>query len=104
MNLSNFCTNNVTDMKEMFYGCSSLTELNISNFNTNKVIDMKNMFFGCSSLKSINITNLDINNDTNINNMLYDCPCELINQIRSLNNNITEEAIYYYDSSEDNIE
>ena len=33
----------------MFYGCSSLKELNLSNFNTNNVTDMKYMFDGCSN-------------------------------------------------------
>ena len=33
----------------MFNGCSSLEELNLSNFNTNNVINMINMFHGCSS-------------------------------------------------------
>ena len=47
LNLSNFNTNNVTDMKYMFSGCSSLKELNLNNFNTNNVIDMRYMFDGC---------------------------------------------------------
>ena len=32
----------------MFYGCSSLKELNLNNFNTNNVTDMRGMFKGCS--------------------------------------------------------
>ena len=35
-------------MGYMFYGCSSLEELNISNFNTNNITDMRFMFDGCS--------------------------------------------------------
>ena len=35
-------------MAGMFYGCSSLNELNLSNFNTNNVTDMSYMFDGCS--------------------------------------------------------
>ena len=31
----------------MFHGCSSLKELNLSNFNTNNVTDMRGMFRGC---------------------------------------------------------
>ena len=41
-------------MSCMFSGCSSLKELNLSNFITNNVINMKVMFSGCSSLKKIN--------------------------------------------------
>ena len=32
----------------MFNGCSSLKELNLSNFNTNNVTDISFMFSGCS--------------------------------------------------------
>ena len=35
-------------MSCMFYGCSSLKELNLSNFNTNNATDMRWMFLGCS--------------------------------------------------------
>ena len=44
LNLNNFNTNNVKDMKYMFYNCSSLTSLNLNNFNTNNVKDMKDIF------------------------------------------------------------
>ena len=33
-------------MRGMFRYCSSLTSLNLSNFNTNNVINMNNMFSG----------------------------------------------------------
>ena len=36
-------------MSHMFYGCSSLKELNLSNFNTNNVTNMECMFYGCSN-------------------------------------------------------
>ena len=35
-------------MSYMFSNCSSLKELNINNFNTNNVTDMRGMFRGCS--------------------------------------------------------
>ena len=35
-------------MRHMFCGCSSLKELNLSNFKTNNVTDMIWMFWGCS--------------------------------------------------------
>ena len=46
LNLSNFNTNNVTNMYCMFCDCSSLTSLNLSNFNTNNVTDISWMFSG----------------------------------------------------------
>ena len=33
-------------MSDIFFNCSSLTSLNLSNFNTNNVIDIKNIFSG----------------------------------------------------------
>ena len=42
----------------MFYNCSSLKKLNLSNFNTNNVTNMIGMFDGCSDeLKKIIIKN-----------------------------------------------
>ena len=32
----------------MFFECSSLKELNLNNFNTNNVTDVRCMFAGCS--------------------------------------------------------
>ena len=62
INLSNFNTQNVTDMSGMFYNCSSLTNINLSNFNTQNVTNMSYMFRNCSSLKKKGV----ITNDKNI--------------------------------------
>ena len=40
-------------MSSMFEECSSLKELNISNFNTNNVTNMTQMFAGCKLLKEL---------------------------------------------------
>ena len=45
IDLSNFDTSSVTDMKSMFHGCSKLISINLSNFNTSKVTSMNDMFF-----------------------------------------------------------
>ena len=52
LNLSNFNTNNVMDMRCMFFECSALKELNVSNFNPNNVSNMELMFYECSFLKN----------------------------------------------------
>ena len=44
----------------MFYKCESLTSIDLSNFNTQNVSDMGNMFDGCKLLKKKNIV---INDD-----------------------------------------
>ena len=57
----------------MFYECSSLKELNLSNFNTDKVKYMSDMFNGCSSLKILNLINFKINHYTDIFNIFLNC-------------------------------
>ena len=39
----------------MFSNCSSLTNLDLSNFNTQNVTDMNDMFCDCGSLKIKNV-------------------------------------------------
>ena len=59
INLSNFNTQNVTNMSGIFSECSSLTNINLSNFNTQNVNKMSDMFEGCSSLKKQNVITND---------------------------------------------
>ena len=66
-------TANVTDMGEMFKGCSSLTSLDVSNFNTAKVTDMWSMFNGCSNLTSLDVRSFNTAKVTNMNTMFYKC-------------------------------
>ena len=46
-------------MRDMFCKCNSLTNLNLSNFNTQNVTDMHGMFSCCESLKANNIITED---------------------------------------------
>ena len=91
-NLSNFNTNNVTNMSYMFYRCSSLKELNLSNFNTNNVTNMGLMFFGCLSLKELNLSNFNTNNVTEMRGMFWGCSEQFQNKIKVQYKNIKEEV------------
>ena len=62
-------TSNVTTMREMFKSCSSITT--IPALNTSKVTDMKDMFYLCSSLTSIPL--LDTSSVTDMKDMFYNC-------------------------------
>ena len=56
----------------MFCRCSSLKELILTNFNTNNITDMSYMFYGCSSsLKELIIINFNTNNVTGMSYMLF---------------------------------
>ena len=62
INLSNFNTQNVTNMNDMFSCCSSLININLSNFNTQNVTNMggiSGIFFNCKSLSKNNIITKD---------------------------------------------
>ena len=62
-------TSNVTDMGNMFYGCSSLTT--VSAFDTSNVTNMAIMFYGCSSLTTVPV--FDTSNVTNMASMFNGC-------------------------------
>ena len=66
-------TENVTSMRAMFSGCSSLTSLNVSKFNTENVTDMSNMFYGCNGLTSLDVSKFDTRNVTDMSFMFSGC-------------------------------
>ena len=53
----------------MFYGCNSLISLDLSNFNTQNVTNMGCMFYHCNSLKSLDLSNFNTQNVTNMGAM-----------------------------------
>ena len=73
LDLSSFDTSNVYDMHSMFSGCSSLTSLDVSSFDTSKATSMYAMFDGCSSLTSLDVSNFDISKATSMNYMFSSC-------------------------------
>ena len=66
-------TAKVTDMGNMFHGCSALTSLDLTNFNTANVEFMDHMFEGCSALTSLDLTNFNTAKVVNMNNMFEGC-------------------------------
>ena len=71
--ISNLNTSEVTDMSEMFNGCSELTSLDLSSFNTAQVTDMSNMFTGCKKLASLNLSSFNTAQVTDMSYMFSDC-------------------------------
>ena len=69
LNVSNFNTQNVTNMSFMFSDCNSLTNLNLFNFNTQNVAGMDCMFWNCNSLKKEKVITKD-NKILNLLNLL----------------------------------
>ena len=83
-------------MSEMFVGCSSLKKLNLTNFNTNNVTDMSGMFALCSSLKELNLNNFNTNKVTDMRYMFGRCLNELKLKIKSQFKYFKEEAFIKY--------
>jgi len=67
-------TSNVTNMSNMFYGCSNITNLDLSSFDTSNVTNMDSMFSDCNNLTSISWgNNFDTSKVTNMNSMFLNC-------------------------------
>ena len=71
LNISNFDTSQVTNMRDMFSNMRNLTSLNLTNFNTSKVTDMRAMFASMYNLTSLNLTNFDTSQVTDMRSMFY---------------------------------
>ena len=72
LDVSNWDTSNVTNLKQLFSGCKKLTTLDVSNWDTSKVTDMSYMFNG-EWVDGLNLTTLDVSSwDTSkVTNMSY---------------------------------
>ena len=92
--------NNVTNMSDMFYNCSSLLSLpDISKWNTNNITNMSDMFYNCSSLLSLpHISKWNTNNVTNMSDMFYKCSSlsSLSNISKWNTNNVTNMSDMFY--------
>ena len=73
LDLSNFNTSNVTSMSHMFSECSGLTNLDLSSFNTSKVTNMSSMFSECSSLANLDLSSFNTSKVTNMSSMFSEC-------------------------------
>ena len=94
LDLSNFNTQKVNNMRGMFWGCNSLTKIVLSNFNTQHVTDMCCMFFDCNRLISLDLSNFNTQNVTNMLYMFRECK-----SLKNLNlsNFNTQNAAYMND-------
>ena len=74
VNFSNFDTGIVTDMREMFRGCTKLTEVkNITSWNTERVKIMRYLFYGCSSLTSLDLSRWNTERVEDLDAVFYNC-------------------------------
>ena len=96
MDLSNFNTSKVIDMKYMFCDCFLLTSLNSENFDTSNVINMEAMFSGCESLISLNLNNFNTSSVTNMYSMFSYCENLIYLNISIFNTLYVEDMSYMF--------
>ena len=100
LDVTNFNTAKVTNMSNMFYNCSELISLNVTNFNTAKVTDMRNMFCGCSKLTSLDVTKFNTEKVTNMSYMFYNCKALTSLDVTNFNSeNVTNMNWMFYNCS-----
>ena len=104
IDISNFNTTNVVDMRRMFYG-SHLTSIDLSHFNTSNVEYMEEMFRYNDNLKSLDLSNLNTTSVTHMTHMFYYCESLQSLDISSFTINDTNNNFdllyidyHYYDS------
>ena len=73
LNLSNFDTAKVTNMKSMFSGCSQILSLDLEKFNTSNVINMEFMFENCFLMSSLILSSFDTSKTIYIESIFSHC-------------------------------
>ena len=72
-NIENLYTDKCTNMKTMFYNCSSLRSIDMNVLDTSKVTDMNGMFYNCSSLESLDMSKCNTDAVYNMSQMFKKC-------------------------------
>ena len=96
-------TSSVTNMLNMFNGCSGLTSLDVSGFNTAKVTNMTYMFYNCSGLTTI-YAGIGWSTDavTYSDRMFYNCTSLVGGQGTAYDANHTDKTYAHIDSGPSN--
>ena len=98
IDLSNLKTENVIDMWGFFIGCNSLRSLDLKSFNTSKVTSLVHMFENGYSLISLDLSNFDTYEVTEMTRLFHDCKnleyINLKNFIENENKNVNSEEIF----------
>ncbi len=97
LDVSNFDTSGVTTMKEMFKDCVGLTELDLGNWNTVNVTNMASMFSNCSSLTSLDLSNFNTASVTTMERLFSNCQKLSSVNISGLNvSSVTNMSYMFY--------
>jgi len=90
IDLSNFNTSKVNNMKWMFNKCHKIKEIKgLTKFNTNQITNMKGMFNECNELEYLDLSNFKaskVNNKDGMLNNFHNNPYQFIRSQLDLNN------------------
>ena len=98
LDVTHFNTEKVTNMCNMFSSCSALFSLDVRNFNTANVTDMRLMFSSCSSLTSLDVTNFNTANVTDMSYMFNNCFALLSLDVTNFNTANVTDMSYMFSS------
>ena len=99
VNISNFNTSKVTNMKRMFYG-SPFKNLDLSKWDTRNVINMSSMFSSIRGLTSINISNFNTGNVTDMSSMFSENHNLISLDVTSFNTSNVTDMSYMFAGDE----
>ena len=85
--LDRFKNSSIATIKELFYGCSSLTDISIlKDMDVSNVHNMSHAFYGCSKLTDISaIADWDVSSVSNAEYMFYRCPLVSLAPLKNWN-------------------
>ena len=99
VNISNFNTSKVTNMKRMFYG-SPFKNIDLSKWDTKNVINMSSMFSSIRGLTSINISNFNTGNVTDMSSMFSENHSLISLDVTSFNTSNVTDMSYMFAGDE----
>lgn len=73
VDLSQLDTSRAKDLRNLFYGCTSLQSVDLSQLDMSNVTSMRGMFTDCKNLKSVNLAGIDTSNVTDMSSMFSGC-------------------------------
>lgn len=73
VDLSQLDTSRAKDLRNLFYGCTSLQSVDLSQLDMSNVTSMRGMFTDCKNLKSVNLASIDTSNVTDMSSMFSGC-------------------------------
>ena len=66
-------TSLIKNMADLFYNCSSLTQLDVSGWNTSNVINMYRLFYNCTSLTQLDVSGWNTSMVRDMDYLFYNC-------------------------------